>query len=195
MSPARSAPVRLSAPTCPNSPNHRRSAATRPLSYGKRCAILRRRTVGGRSAWPQHRLPADDRRCGARAGAELSLRRPCRRRARRGNSAPRLTPPPLTYCTAACVEGDTRPLHHAHAIKLAHEVHAGGPHRRRPGRAVQGNLDPAVLLALWEAVERKVREVLRRGEAADGPPAAEVDWQWPLGGRFGAPWCRAGAVP
>lgn len=37
-----------------------------------------------------------------------------------------------------------------------------------PGKALQGNLDPALLLAPWEVVERKAREVLRRGEAAEG---------------------------
>src|SRR5690606_39724656 len=34
-----------------------------------------------------------------------------------------------------------------------------------PGKALQGNLDPAVLMAPWEVVERKAREVLRRGRA------------------------------
>jgi uroporphyrinogen decarboxylase len=37
-----------------------------------------------------------------------------------------------------------------------------------PGKALQGNLDPAVLMAPWEVVERKAREVLRRGRAAEG---------------------------
>jgi uroporphyrinogen decarboxylase len=37
-----------------------------------------------------------------------------------------------------------------------------------PGKALQGNLDPAVLLAPWEVVERKAREVLRQGGAAEG---------------------------
>ncbi|GAA3259954.1 uroporphyrinogen decarboxylase [Nonomuraea helvata] len=37
-----------------------------------------------------------------------------------------------------------------------------------PGKALQGNLDPAVLLAPWEVVERKAREVLRQGRAAEG---------------------------
>ncbi|MBF8190149.1 uroporphyrinogen decarboxylase [Nonomuraea sp. K274] len=36
------------------------------------------------------------------------------------------------------------------------------------GKALQGNLDPAILLAPWDVVERKAREVLRRGEAAEG---------------------------
>jgi uroporphyrinogen decarboxylase len=37
-----------------------------------------------------------------------------------------------------------------------------------PGKALQGNLDPAILLAPWEVVERKAREVLRQGSAAEG---------------------------
>jgi uroporphyrinogen decarboxylase len=37
-----------------------------------------------------------------------------------------------------------------------------------PGKALQGNLDPAILAAPWEVVERKAREVLRRGKAAEG---------------------------
>jgi uroporphyrinogen decarboxylase len=37
-----------------------------------------------------------------------------------------------------------------------------------PGRAVQGNLDPAVLLAPWEAVEREARAVLKDAGARDG---------------------------
>ncbi|MBN6054445.1 uroporphyrinogen decarboxylase, partial [Nonomuraea sp. RK-328] len=37
-----------------------------------------------------------------------------------------------------------------------------------PGKALQGNLDPAILLAPWEAVERKAREVLRAGRQAEG---------------------------
>ncbi|MET9336258.1 uroporphyrinogen decarboxylase [Nonomuraea sp. NPDC003804] len=37
-----------------------------------------------------------------------------------------------------------------------------------PGKALQGNLDPAVLLAPWEAVERKARQILERGRAAEG---------------------------
>ncbi|MET7462781.1 uroporphyrinogen decarboxylase [Nonomuraea sp. NPDC005501] len=37
-----------------------------------------------------------------------------------------------------------------------------------PGKALQGNLDPAILLAPWEAVERKAREVLREGQQAEG---------------------------
>jgi uroporphyrinogen decarboxylase len=41
---------------------------------------------------------------------------------------------------------------------------AGGPQ----STAVQGNLDPAVLLAPWEAVEREAREVLARTSGRDG---------------------------
>ncbi len=37
-----------------------------------------------------------------------------------------------------------------------------------PGRAVQGNLDPAVLYAPWPVIEREVRRVLVEGSAADG---------------------------
>jgi uroporphyrinogen decarboxylase len=37
-----------------------------------------------------------------------------------------------------------------------------------PDRAVQGNLDPAVLFAPWEVVEREVRRVLAEGRAAPG---------------------------
>jgi uroporphyrinogen decarboxylase len=37
-----------------------------------------------------------------------------------------------------------------------------------PDRAVQGNLDPAVLFAPWEVVEREVRRVLDEGRAAPG---------------------------
>jgi uroporphyrinogen decarboxylase len=36
------------------------------------------------------------------------------------------------------------------------------------GRALQGNLDPAVLLAPWEIVEPRAREVIERGAAAGG---------------------------
>jgi uroporphyrinogen decarboxylase len=39
---------------------------------------------------------------------------------------------------------------------------------RVPGRAVQGNLDPCVLLAPWPAVEGEVRRVLDEGRAAPG---------------------------
>jgi uroporphyrinogen decarboxylase len=37
-----------------------------------------------------------------------------------------------------------------------------------PGRAVQGNLDPALLLADWPVLEREVRRVLAEGAAAPG---------------------------
>jgi len=37
-----------------------------------------------------------------------------------------------------------------------------------PGRAVQGNLDPALALAPWPVVERAVHRVLRAGAAAQG---------------------------
>jgi uroporphyrinogen decarboxylase len=36
------------------------------------------------------------------------------------------------------------------------------------GTALQGNLDPAVLLAPWEVVQRRARDVLSRGRAAEG---------------------------
>jgi uroporphyrinogen decarboxylase len=37
-----------------------------------------------------------------------------------------------------------------------------------PGRALQGNLDPAVLLAPWEVVAERARDVIARGRAAEG---------------------------
>jgi uroporphyrinogen decarboxylase len=37
-----------------------------------------------------------------------------------------------------------------------------------PGRALQGNLDPAILFAPWEAVAQRTREVLAAGRAAEG---------------------------
>ncbi len=37
-----------------------------------------------------------------------------------------------------------------------------------PGRALQGNLDPALLLAPWPVVERAARRVLEAGKAAEG---------------------------
>jgi len=37
-----------------------------------------------------------------------------------------------------------------------------------PGRAVQGNLDPAVVFAPWEAVAERARAVLAAGRAAEG---------------------------
>jgi uroporphyrinogen decarboxylase len=40
--------------------------------------------------------------------------------------------------------------------------------RVEPGKALQGNLDPSVLLAPWEVVAERAREVLARGRAAEG---------------------------
>jgi uroporphyrinogen decarboxylase len=40
--------------------------------------------------------------------------------------------------------------------------------RVEPGKALQGNLDPAVLLAPWEVVESRARDVLTRGRSAEG---------------------------
>jgi uroporphyrinogen decarboxylase len=37
-----------------------------------------------------------------------------------------------------------------------------------PGKAVQGNLDPTLVFAPRDVVERKVREVLESGKAAEG---------------------------
>ncbi|GAA4969991.1 uroporphyrinogen decarboxylase [Actinoplanes utahensis] len=37
-----------------------------------------------------------------------------------------------------------------------------------PARAVQGNLDPAILFAGWETVERETRRILEQGAAAPG---------------------------
>ncbi|MGH3157202.1 MAG: uroporphyrinogen decarboxylase [Streptosporangiaceae bacterium] len=37
-----------------------------------------------------------------------------------------------------------------------------------PGKALQGNLDPAVLLAPWEVIEARARDALGRGRAAEG---------------------------
>jgi len=39
---------------------------------------------------------------------------------------------------------------------------------RAPGKAVQGNLDPAILGADWRVVEREVRRVIAEGRAAPG---------------------------
>ncbi len=41
-------------------------------------------------------------------------------------------------------------------------------HRLRPGSVVQGNLDPAVLLAPWPVVEHEVRRIVGQGRAAAG---------------------------
>jgi len=40
--------------------------------------------------------------------------------------------------------------------------------RVEPGKALQGNLDPAVLLAPWEVIESRARDALGRGRAAEG---------------------------
>jgi uroporphyrinogen decarboxylase len=40
--------------------------------------------------------------------------------------------------------------------------------RVAPGKALQGNLDPAILLAPWEVIEERARDVLSRGRAAEG---------------------------
>jgi uroporphyrinogen decarboxylase len=37
-----------------------------------------------------------------------------------------------------------------------------------PDRSVQGNLDPAVLFAGWDVVEREARRVIEQGHAAPG---------------------------
>ncbi len=40
--------------------------------------------------------------------------------------------------------------------------------RVEPGKALQGNLDPAVLLAPWDVIEARTRDALGRGRAAEG---------------------------
>jgi uroporphyrinogen decarboxylase len=40
--------------------------------------------------------------------------------------------------------------------------------RVEPGKALQGNLDPAVLLAPWPVIEQRARHVLDRGRTAEG---------------------------
>ncbi|WP_254716729.1 uroporphyrinogen decarboxylase [Actinomadura sp. WMMB 499] len=40
--------------------------------------------------------------------------------------------------------------------------------RVEPGKALQGNLDPAILFAPWETVEQRARDVLARGRTAEG---------------------------
>jgi uroporphyrinogen decarboxylase len=40
--------------------------------------------------------------------------------------------------------------------------------RVEPGKALQGNLDPAVLLAPWEVIEERARDVIERGRTAEG---------------------------
>jgi uroporphyrinogen decarboxylase len=37
-----------------------------------------------------------------------------------------------------------------------------------PGRALQGNLDPAILLAPWEVIESRAKDVLARARSAEG---------------------------
>ncbi|MFC5748777.1 uroporphyrinogen decarboxylase [Actinomadura rugatobispora] len=37
-----------------------------------------------------------------------------------------------------------------------------------PGKALQGNLDPSLLFAPWEVIERRARDVLERGRTAEG---------------------------
>ncbi len=40
--------------------------------------------------------------------------------------------------------------------------------RVEPGKALQGNLDPAILMAPWEVVEQRALQVLERGRTAEG---------------------------
>ena len=40
--------------------------------------------------------------------------------------------------------------------------------RIEPGKALQGNLDPSILLAPWEVIERRARDVIGRGRIAEG---------------------------
>jgi uroporphyrinogen decarboxylase len=40
--------------------------------------------------------------------------------------------------------------------------------RVEPGKALQGNLDPAILLAPWPVIEQRTRQVLDRGRTAEG---------------------------
>jgi uroporphyrinogen decarboxylase len=40
--------------------------------------------------------------------------------------------------------------------------------RVEPGKALQGNLDPAILLAPWEVVAERAQEVITRGRTAEG---------------------------
>jgi uroporphyrinogen decarboxylase len=41
-------------------------------------------------------------------------------------------------------------------------------HRVEPGKALQGNLDPAILLAPWEVIAERADDVLARGRTAEG---------------------------
>jgi uroporphyrinogen decarboxylase len=40
--------------------------------------------------------------------------------------------------------------------------------RVEPGKALQGNLDPAIMLAPWEVIERRAIGVLEAGRTAEG---------------------------
>ena len=40
--------------------------------------------------------------------------------------------------------------------------------RVEPGKALQGNLDPAILLAPWHVIEERARQVIDRGRTAEG---------------------------
>ena len=40
--------------------------------------------------------------------------------------------------------------------------------RVEPGKALQGNLDPALLLAPWEVIQERARDVIARGRTAEG---------------------------
>ncbi len=40
--------------------------------------------------------------------------------------------------------------------------------RVEPGKALQGNLDPAILLAPWEVVQERARDVIARGRTTEG---------------------------
>jgi len=53
----------------------------------------------------------------------------------------------------------------------------------RSGKALQGNLDPAILLAPWEVIEERAKDVIARG----APPRGTCStWAWrPAGNRPG----------
>jgi uroporphyrinogen decarboxylase len=40
--------------------------------------------------------------------------------------------------------------------------------RVEPGKALQGNLDPAILMAPWQVIEERARQVIERGRTAEG---------------------------
>ena len=40
--------------------------------------------------------------------------------------------------------------------------------RVEPGKALQGNLDPAILLAPWDVIEPRVKDIIGRGRTAEG---------------------------